>query len=68
MPDATAPAAQPAPQPQPATYTLRDGEDIIELSINWGVSPSEIREANGMSPEEEIKPGQTIKVPAGVKL
>ena len=68
VPDATAPAAQPAPQPQPATYTLRDGEDIIELSINWGVSPSEIREANGMSPEEELKPGQTIKVPAGVKL
>ena len=68
VPDATAPAAQPAPQPQPATYTLRDGEDILELSINWGVGPSEIREANGMAPEEELKPGQTIKVPAGVKL
>ena len=68
VPDATASAAQPAPQPQLATYTVREGEDILELSINWGVGPSEIREANGMSPEEELKPGQIIKVPAGVKL
>jgi len=58
----------PAPAAQQATYTVRDGEDILELSINWGVGPSEIREANGMSPDEELKPGQVIKVPAGVKL
>jgi LysM repeat protein len=65
---AAAKDAAPAPAPAQATYKLREGEDILELSINWGVSPAEIREANGMAPEEELKPGQTIKVPAGVKL
>jgi len=61
----TAAAATVAPAP---TYQVRDGEDVLELSIRWSVSPAEIRDINNMAPDEEIKPGQAIKVPAGVKL
>ena len=60
--------AAPAPEAKAATYTVRDGEDVLELSIRWSVSPSEIRDVNNMSSDEELKPGQTLKVPAGVKL
>ncbi|MBR7180993.1 MAG: LysM peptidoglycan-binding domain-containing protein [Kiritimatiellae bacterium] len=51
------------------TYEVREGEDLLELSIRWNLNtPGEIREANNMSPDEELKPGQTIKVPAGAKF
>lgn len=66
-----APVVEPAPAtPAPAAsevgtmpYTVQEGEDIIALSIAFGVDPSVIRELNNMGEQDQLKPGQVIRLP-----
>ena len=57
---------------QPATdgdsYQVQEGEDVLNLSIRFSLNPSEIRELNNLSPTDELKEGQIIKLPAGTLL
>lgn len=57
-----APAA-PAAADDVFTYVVQDGEDIISLSISFGVDPAVIRELNNMGEMDQVKAGQVIKLP-----
>jgi len=75
--EAAAPAAAPeevvAPEPAPVpevaeeskffTYTVNDGEDITGISINYDVSPSEIRQLNNLGEDAPVTPGMKLKLP-----
>jgi len=62
--------AVPAPEAAPAadenkyfTYTVSDGEDITGISINFDVSPSEIRQLNNLGEDAPVTPGMKLKLP-----
>ncbi len=50
----------------PATvdYTVREGDDLIGLSVRFGVDASVIQDLNNMPPEAQVTAGQVIKLPA----
>ncbi len=43
------------------TYHVKKGDDIVSLAIRFAMSPTEIRELNGLSSEEELNPGRILK-------
>ncbi len=45
------------------THVVAEGEDITSLSILYSLSPTEIRSYNNLSENEELKPGQALKIP-----
>jgi len=45
------------------TYTVREGDDVYSVAVRMGVSPTEIRQLNGLS-TSELTPGTTIRIPA----
>jgi len=62
---APAPAAAEAPAAaQTATYVVQEGDDMTGVSIRWGVSAAEIRELNNLGENDQLVPGQIIKLPA----
>jgi LysM repeat protein len=61
VPDA-APAA--APAAETATYVVQEGDDMTGVSIRWGVSAAAIRELNNLGDNDQLRPGQIIKLPA----
>ena len=72
-PDAVAPVidAPVAPAVAPAdaitdftTYIVQEGDDIVSLSISLGVSTEKIRELNNLGENDQLNPGQVIKIPA----
>ena len=59
------PVAAPAPvSPAVRTYEVKEGESLNDISASWGVVPNEIRELNKMGEDDDVKPGQIIKLPA----
>ena len=62
--EAAAPA-EPAPATAPAgnTYTVKEGDDIVSISIAWGISPSQLMNANDLKDNEPLKPGTVLKLP-----
>ena len=67
---AAAPEAQPAAAPEAPktaeeglTHVVSEGEDITSLSILYSLSPTEIRSYNNLGENDELKPGQVIKLP-----
>ena len=62
----SAEAAAPAPaQPtSTTTYVVQEGDDITGVSIRWGVTSAEIRELNNLGENDQLVPGQIIKLPA----
>lgn len=61
----TAPAASAAdPNGAYVPYVVMKGEDITALSISFGIDPSVIREINNMGDNDQLVPGQTIRLPA----
>ena len=65
-----APVAEPKAEAAPAaglTYTVKEGDDLVSVSINFGVSPSQLMDLNGIKAGEGLKPGQVLKIPAGAK-
>lgn len=59
--DAAAVAAPVAPVAI-QTHTVREGEDLYAIAIRWGVSPTELKNLNGLT-SNEVKPGQVLKIP-----
>ena len=51
-------------KPATATYVVQEGDDMTGVSIRWGVSAAEIRELNNLGENDQLKPGQIIKLPA----
>lgn len=64
--DNTQAAAESAPAAAPATttYVVQEGDDMTSVSISWGVSAAAIRELNNLGENDQLKPGQVIKLPA----
>jgi LysM repeat protein len=63
-----APAAAPAPEAQaPATYVVKEGQDIISIAVDFGISPTQLLDANNLKMTDTVKPGDVLKLPAGVK-
>jgi LysM repeat protein len=74
---ANPPAVTPAPAENgaaavPATpaanndvYTVKEGEDLYAVALRWGCTPSDLRTLNNLPASSvELKPGQTLKIPA----
>ena len=61
-PDAVDAAKQAAPAT--TTYIVQEGDDMTGVSIRWGVSAADIRELNNLGENDQLVPGQAIKLPA----
>ncbi len=63
------PAEKPAAAAEPAgnTYVVKDGDDIVSISIAWGISPSQLMNANDLKENEPLKPGQVLKLPPNAR-
>ena len=67
--DAAPAPAVPAATEKPAapattTYIVQEGDDMTGVSIRWGVSAADIRELNNLGENDQLVPGQAIKLPA----
>lgn len=60
-------AAAPAPAPSSATYTAKEGDDIVSIAIAYGISPSRLMDLNDLKAGDSIKAGQVLKLPADAK-
>jgi peptidoglycan endopeptidase LytE len=72
VPAESASAAAPAASAQTssaetATYVVQEGDDMTGVSIRWGVSAAAIRELNNLGDNDQLKPGQIIKLPSEVQ-
>jgi murein DD-endopeptidase MepM/ murein hydrolase activator NlpD len=64
--DAPGAAEDPTPaQALPATYKVVKGDTLFSIAKSYGVELSELRAANKLGPSSKIKPGDTLKLPAG---
>lgn len=57
--------AAPAPAPAFETYTVKKGEDLVSIAINFGVSPSALMDLNDIKDADSVAEGQVLKIPAG---
>ncbi|MBR1588775.1 MAG: LysM peptidoglycan-binding domain-containing protein [Kiritimatiellae bacterium] len=67
--DSAAPAEPAVAVPAPAgnTYTVKEGDDIVSISIAWGISPSQLMNANDLKDNEPLKPGTVLKLPPNAR-
>ena len=56
--------AAPATSIPTTDYVVQEGDDVLTLAIHSGVSSAVIRELNNLGENDQLKPGQTIKIPA----
>ena len=52
------------PAAETKTYAVQEGDDVTGVAIRWGVSSAQIRELNNLSENDNLVPGQVIKLPA----
>ena len=45
-------------------YAVKNGDDIVSIAIAVGISPSHLMDINDLKPEDELKSGMTLKIPA----
>ena len=65
---AAAPAAKPAPAAATGnSYTVKAGDTLYRISRQYGVSPSALMQANGLTPTtaNTIRVGTTLRIPQG---
>jgi len=69
--ESAAPVEEPAPvvaetpaEAATTSYVVQEGDDMTSVSISWGVSAAAIRELNNLGDNDQLKPGQVIKLPA----
>ena len=48
-------------------YTIKKGDTIWKISYDYGVSPDSIVEANNIKDVTDIRPGQQLIIPAGIR-
>lgn len=63
-----APEAEAAAPAAPTTYVVKEGDDIVAISIKFGVQPSALLDINDLKPDAELKPDQVLKLPPDAKL
>ena len=56
-----------APAASSATYTAKEGDDIVSIAIAYGISPSRLMDLNDLKAGDSIKAGQVLKLPADAK-
>lgn len=63
---AAKPAAKPAATATPGTHTIQAGDTIYRISRQYGISPTALMQANGLTPEtaDTIRVGATLRIPA----
>lgn len=61
---AVEPAAATETAPNTVTYAVQSGEELMDVSIRFGVSVAEIRELNNLGENDTLSPGQVLKLPA----
>ena len=49
-------------------YVTKEGEDIVSIAIMFGVAPSLIMEANGITSDSKIESGTILKLPESAKV
>ena len=56
---------KPAPEKEACSdrYVVQVGDDIVTIAIRFAVTPSKIREFNGLSTDHVIQPGEVILIP-----
>lgn len=69
QPATPAPAARPAATPKPATgttYKVQAGDTLYRISRQYGVTPTALMQANGITPEtaNTIRVGTILRIPA----
>ena len=62
--DAAPAAVEKSAAPATTTYIVQEGDDMTGVSIRWGVSAADIRELNNLGENDQLVPGQAIKLPA----
>ena len=62
--DAVPAAVEKSAAPATTTYIVQEGDDMTGVSIRWGVSAADIRELNNLGENDQLVPGQAIKLPA----
>jgi LysM repeat protein len=45
------------------SYTVQQGDNVTQIAIQFGVTPEEIIELNGLDEAGTIDPGQTLLIP-----
>lgn len=65
--DAEAATPDSAPASSSATYTAKEGDDIVSIAIAYGISPSRLMDLNDLKAGDSIKAGQVLKLPADAK-
>lgn len=51
-----------------ATHTVKEGEDIVSIAIQYGLSPSPLMDLNNLKNTDTLTPGQVLKLPPEAKL
>lgn len=54
---------QPVPTPMGIDYIVRPGDTLFKIGLQFGISWTEIAEANGLVNPNQIYAGQTLKIP-----
>lgn len=70
-PAVTEPAPAPAAEEPAATaktHTVKEGEDVVSIAIQYGVSPSTIFDLNNIKSTDLVEPGTVLKLPADAKV
>ena len=69
VPPQPAPVAPPSVQseeapaaPKGTPYVVKEGQDLFDISVQWGVSSTEIKKLNKLE-SDTLTPGQTILIP-----
>jgi LysM repeat protein len=60
---ATATSATP-PTPEPETYTVKEGDTLLGIAVQFDTTTTEIAAANGMSEDDFLQLGQELIIPA----
>jgi hypothetical protein len=51
---------------QPIQYAVRWGDTVETIAFDWKISPQSIRDANALSGNAQLTPGQVITLPAPI--
>ena len=51
----------------PLTHTVKEGEDIVSIAIQYNISPSSILDLNGLTNNSQIPGGTVLKLPPNAK-
>jgi membrane peptidoglycan carboxypeptidase len=58
------PPPTPAPARTPFEYIVQEGDSVQSIAAKFGVSEKDLRQANGLNPNDNVKPGDKLKIPA----